>query len=102
MPIEAVTESGSRYRIDVEDSFWIKICKHGLPEPVERIWSLKVGTKLVQPWNGPEFWEDASTPEVGKHLYISGKDVWYVSTLIVEVREIEELTSGLRSGRLET
>lgn len=90
MIIDAVTETGSRYRIDFDRHLWTKIEKWGYRHPSERTWRLEVGTELAWPWNSPETWQKADRPEVGKHLFISAKDVWYVSTLITEVREIAD------------
>ena len=86
--IDAVTETGSRYRIDFERGLWFKIRRDGARQGSERLWSLQVGTELKWPWDAPDSWEDATLPEVGKHLYIAGKELWYASTPIVEIREV--------------
>jgi hypothetical protein len=87
--IDVVTESGRRYRIDLEGRFWVRIARNGYWEPDERIWSLKVGTELAWPWHAPDAWEDADQPEVGKHLFLSGKDVWYVSTPVSRIVPVD-------------
>lgn len=91
MIYEAISESGAKYIIDLEIGLWIKITRDGYINPSERIWSLQVGTELTTPWKDPDNWQKADLPEVGKHLYLAAKDVWYVSTKIVEVREVDTL-----------
>jgi hypothetical protein len=91
MVIDAVTATGAIYRIDRENSFWVKM-RNGYPESqTNRIWALKISTdkleSLVWPWAFPDGWEDAPLPVVGRHLFISGKDEWYASTKIVEIIE---------------
>lgn len=88
MIIDAVTESGSRYRIDLERQFWWKFNRDGLRTDTERLWSLKVGTVLSTPWDSPSEWEDAEAPVVGKHLFVTSRDRWYVSTPILEIIEV--------------
>lgn len=84
---EITTSTGARYIIDVEDSFWRKIHKDGREDPWERIWSMKYSTTLNDfPWNDPKGWTDG-VPEVGSHLYIGSKNVWWLSTKIVSVVE---------------
>jgi hypothetical protein len=86
--IDALTESGSRYRIQLERGLWMKISHDGYRSGAERAWSMKVGTSLTRPWQHPEDWEDATKPVVGKHLYLASKDVWYVSTPIQKITEV--------------
>lgn len=88
MIIDAVTESGRVYRIDFEAGLWSRISREGYWTSTSSIWSLKTGTDICWPWDSPELWEDASAPEIGKNLFISGKDVWYVSTPIAEILEV--------------
>lgn len=39
------------------------------------------------PWSDVTHdWSDASVPEVGTHLYLAGKDSWYISTEVVSVK----------------
>lgn len=89
MIIDAVSESGRVYRIDLDDSFWTRSTNGGGWESTGRIWQLKTGTVLAWPHNAPDAWEDAVIPEIGKHLYIAAKDWWYVSRKIVKIVEVE-------------
>lgn len=92
MIIDAVTESGRTYRIDLVNGIWCRISKSGYRESTENIWSIKTGTVLCWPWDNPEVWEDANEPEIGKHLYIASREVWYVSTRIEQINEIPSWT----------
>lgn len=85
MIVDAITETGSRYRIDFDRGLWQKINRVGVSVATERLWSLQVGTELAWPWDSPDSWTNAPIPEVGKHLFVSGKDRWFVSTKIVGV-----------------
>lgn len=91
MVIDAVTSTGAVYRIDREDGFWIKHRNGHSESMTNRIWSLKISTDameyLVWPQNEPDWWEDADLPVVGRHLYIAGKDEWFATTKIVEIKE---------------
>lgn len=90
--LDAITESGTVYRIDQEAGFWIRFPK-GVPtlsSTTERIWTLKAGTDLCFPWQNEAAWDEADTPEVGKHLFISSRDVWYTSQKVVKVVEIDD------------
>ena len=90
--LEVKTETGRTYLLDVEQGFWMRRSKvKGGYESWERLWQLKTGTDLSWPWQAPEgVWQDAELPEVGKHLFVSSKDTWYVSTLVVSVEEVED------------
>jgi hypothetical protein len=94
MTVDAVTEHGTRYRLDFEDRFWARI-KDGHWGSTERIWDFKVGTELNWPWDAPDSWISAKSPEIGKHLYIRGKDVWYVSTVVQRIIELPDWRAPL-------
>ncbi len=83
--IDVTTRSGRHYRIDLDARLWRRISRTGGPEFTESLWRLKVGSVLNWPHLVPEAWRDAKVPEVGKYMYISGKDVWYVSTEVVSI-----------------
>jgi hypothetical protein len=87
--IDAITETGSRYRIDFDTMLWQKISWTGVSVATEKLWDLQTGTELAWPWDAPDSWEKATRPEVGKHLFVSGKDRWYASTKIVKVVETD-------------
>lgn len=90
MIIDAITSTGSRYRIDLDRKFWSKIDKYGNRHQTESIWELKIGTELKWPWDAPDSWEFATQPEIGKHLFLASKDVWWASTPIVEILEVDD------------
>lgn len=85
--LDAVAENGSVYRIDFTNRTWKKHSRHGWTDPAATLGELKVGTELVEPWVKPEAWEDTDKPVVGKHLYISSLNVWWVAKVIVKVVE---------------
>lgn len=95
MIVDAVTESGRVYRIDIDSGLWTRMTRDGHRDTTERVWGLKVGTLLRTPWDSPETWEDATLPEVGKNLFLTSRDVWYVSTKIVAVNEVPTWDHGL-------
>ena len=83
------TSTGSVYFIDTDNRRWAK--NSYFWEPLN---DLAVGE-----WSGnhqdiPDFenWERVDIPEVGKNMYIKGQGFydWWLSTPIVEVREVEE------------
>lgn len=98
MIVTAVTETNRRYNIDIDEGFWVRYRVGERPDPVERLWASKVGTCRVWPWDSPDDWQESAIPVVGKFLYISSRDVWYVSTVIVDVFEITDLYEGLDIG----
>lgn len=84
------TETGRKYLLDLEGSFWWRLpkMKDGYVGGPERIWSLQHGTHFNFPWNSPEgTWTDGA-PVVGEYMFISGKSVWYTSTLVVSIEEV--------------
>lgn len=85
--LDAVSENGSVYRIDFANRTWKKHSRHGWTDPAATLGELKVGTELVEPWAKPEVWESAERPVVGKHLYVSSLNVWWVSKVIVKIVE---------------
>lgn len=88
MILEAITATGARYQIDLENAFWRKIDRYGRPHPTERLWDLQVGDSLAFPWDDPDAWRKADGPQIDKHLFISARDIWYTSTTVVEINEI--------------
>ena len=85
-----LTKSGSRYEIDDRG-----ICKkyNSKGEAVDafKVYVIKSVPKYVQ--NMQEVWDlPNAEPEVGKLLYVGGKDGWWLSTEIVEILDapIEE------------
>lgn len=98
MIYDVITRTGAIYRIDLEDGFW---SKHRYFEyadnqliasaeiHMEKIWSMMVGTTLTHPWNDPENWYSTRIPEVGKHLHLGAKNIWYTSTEVTHVVEVD-------------
>lgn len=78
--ITAITETGSRYDIDTRNKFWRKNGGEW-----EKLWSLQVGTAFTTPWDDPDSWGEAPQPEVGKHLFVSAKNVWWRSTPVTDI-----------------
>lgn len=89
--LKVTTETGRQYLIDTEGGFWWRLNKtDGSPGWTQRLWFLKRGTHFGWPHESPEgAWEDG-LPEVGKFMYISSKDEWYVSTEVVSVEEVDD------------
>lgn len=83
---EVTTESGSVYEIDKERGFWRK-----QGDLYERIWIFA----HIDPDNLPETWDEmnalpnADKPEVGMRMYLSGKNMWRITSKIVDVKEVE-------------
>lgn len=97
MIYDVITRTGAIYRIDLEGGFWSKhryFPEDGDPQfshaeiHMEKIWQMKVGSTLSFPWNDPENWYDAEMPEVGKHLYLGARDIWYTSTEVQHIIEV--------------
>lgn len=86
---EVETSTGSVYFIDTDKKQWAKNSHR-----FEYLKSIAVGD-----WNGirtnmPDFrsWPEVDLPEVGRNMYIQGRGLndWYLTTPIVEIREVEE------------
>lgn len=93
MIYDVITRTGAIYRIDLEKGFWSKhryygeVCYSEIS--MEKIWSMMVGTTLQHPHNDPDNWEYATFPVVGKHLHLSAKRIWYTSTEVQHIVEVE-------------
>lgn len=76
------TRSGSVYFIDEESSFWRKN-----NDQWERIWQMHcIHPEDFMKWNNKEEYERLPL-QVGKKLYIAGRDIWWLSTEIVSIEE---------------
>lgn len=88
--IVATTETGSTY--EIRRGIYTKNGRYP-----QRIWTLKVLDYNFQPANFDELHdeldkvENTDRPEVGKRLYIAGRDGWDYSTRVVSVEEYREL-----------
>ena len=89
--LEVKTVSGRTYHVDVENQFWKRLPKTegGYVGGWERIWTLQHGKHFDFPYNSPEgAWTDG-LPVVGEFMYIASRDVWWVSTEVASITEIE-------------
>jgi hypothetical protein len=86
---EVETSTGSVYFIDTDKKQWAK--NSYFWEPLN---DLAVGDWDGTRTNIPDFrsWPEVELPEVGRNMYIRGFGMndWWLSTPIVEVREVEE------------
>lgn len=88
------TISGSRYEID-DRGVCKKYNSEGVAVDAFKVWAMKAVSQDVpdmkEVWDLPE-----SEPEVGKLLYIGGKDGWWLSTEVVAIEyESRESNNGL-------
>ena len=85
---KVTTATGSVYLVDYENRFWKKN-----NEPTERLWFLQQSavpaSEIEYPWVNRDKWEDVEVPEIGKHMYIASRDVWYISTEVVSVEDVK-------------
>lgn len=86
---EVETSTGSVYYIDTDKRQWAK----------NSYWFEYLETIAVGDWDGtrsnvPDFyqWQPVDLPEVGRNMFIKGRGMndWYLTTPIVEIREVEE------------
>lgn len=82
--MKVTTESGSEYVFQA--GVCIKNKRHAF-----KVWSLKV----VDPDTGytwKDVWAlpDVEQPEVGKRMYVSGKEDWYLTSPVVSVGDSDE------------
>jgi hypothetical protein len=89
LKIKITTKSGSSYIID--DGYFAK--NNTEWHSVHDLFFFNLeDLGIVRNW--PEFFAYSKDmpktfePEVGKHMYISGRDVWWISTEIVGVEEV--------------
>lgn len=79
-----VTESGAQYRII--DGVCKKYDNTGAMVDVFKVWEMKA----VEPWmkSWEDLYESKDEVEVGKSMYISGRDGWWISTPVVSITEV--------------
>jgi len=84
--MKIITETGSQY--DIVHSIVTKKDKHGKRVDSFKLWSMKAipdtATTLLEVLELPD-----SEPEIGKKLYVSGKDTWWITTKIVSIEPYE-------------
>ncbi len=79
------TESGAQY--EIKDSLCVKTGSNGVKHSAFRVYSMKSVP--------PEFTGTISDihllpegiPTVGEHLFVSGRDEWWLSTKVVEIND---------------
>jgi hypothetical protein len=83
--MKITTESGSVYEID-ERGILTKYNANGVGIDAFKIWQMKAVPVYVETME--EIWDmPAGEPEVGKLLYVGGKDGWWLSTPVVRIEE---------------
>lgn len=79
-----LTKSGSRYEID-ERGIVKKYNSEGIGVDAFKVYVMKAVpldvSSMKEVWDLPE-----SEPEVGKLLYVGGKDGWWLSTEVVAIQ----------------
>ena len=83
---KATTETGSVYRCDGW-FFWKNLGYK------DRVWTLKAVEDLPNrelPWSVIHSSPDVEVPVVGKRLFISGGDLWFLSTRVVSVEPLDD------------
>lgn len=77
------TATGATYDVDLENSFWRK--REG---SWQRLWGApQAGKVKAFPWEAPDDWFDR-LPVEGEHLFVTSRDLWWVSTPVVSIEEI--------------
>lgn len=83
--MQILTKSGSRYEID-ERGIVKKYNSEGVSVDAFKVYVMKAVPLNVETmgeiWDLPE-----SEPEVGKLLYVGGKDGWWLSTEVVSIEK---------------
>lgn len=91
--MQILTKSGSRYEID-ERGIVKKYNSEGVGIDAFKVYVMKAvpldTQSMGEIWDLPE-----SKPEVGKFLYVGGKDGWWLSTEVVSI-EVDELYPPVR------
>lgn len=79
----ATTETGTTYE------FVGNLCLRN-QEHIMKIWTMMAGKDPYLPGESNPSWKDVSSPEVGKRLFVSGKEGWYCSTPILSVELVRK------------
>lgn len=85
--IEVVTESGSTYII--REGFCVKTNSEGMKVDAFKLWKIKACPEDVSTFE-EIYGLEHGMPEVGKRMFISGKDSWWLSTQVKSINEIPE------------
>ena len=84
------TSTGSVYQVDTDQGLWKKN-----DDPWERIWALNAvspdlfGKGLTRDEILEQSTQD-TIPQPGEHLYVASRDVWWMSTSVTSVEEIDD------------
>lgn len=57
---------------------------------IMKIWTMKSGVGVYEPGEANSSWKDTRSPEVGKNLYVAGREGWYNSTKVVSVARVRK------------
>lgn len=77
------TSTGSTY--EFVENFCLKNQQH-----IMKIWDMKSGVGVYTPWEPNPSWKDVTCPEVGKNLFVSGREGWYCTTPVVSVEVVRK------------
>lgn len=80
--MKVTTETGSVYQID--DGFCVKMDADGHRIDSFKAWTIKAVPDEVTTWDEVHALSP-SEPEIGKRMYIAGRDVFWVSTRVVSI-----------------
>jgi hypothetical protein len=87
--VKVTTNSGAVY--EIRDGICYKTDHRGFAYEPFKVWVTKpVEYTYDLEWD--QFWAlihslPEGEPEIGKHLYIAGKDNWWISTTVVSIEE---------------
>lgn len=83
--MKITTESGAVYDID-ERHICTKTDKYGFVHAPFKVWYMKAIDADVQTWN--EVYDtEMGEPEIGKRMYVVGRDESWLSTVVVSIEE---------------
>lgn len=77
------TESGSEYHII--NGLCRKRNAEGVIIDVFKVWEMKAVEPWVKSWE--DLYESKAEVEVGKSMYISGRDSWWITTPVKSIKE---------------
>lgn len=89
--MKVTTESGASYTL--VNGICTKVDHEGYDCGAFKVWTMKaIDTQLVDGKSMEEVWEviyntPIGEPEVGKRLFLSGRDEWWISTPVVSIEE---------------
>ena len=86
-----VTESGSIYEFDFDKGFWRKPSQSLAWYKIYWCFSFIKDEDIAEFFKGilPVEFDRIEEPVIGKRMYISGKDHWWVTTPVVDILFVE-------------